>query len=259
VNYAKAKDNRLDLSTDAGMKNLENALLQSLKYKNSMTRFTVGAMASIIVASGAIASGAADDLEDWLKKNEWARRYFNVVAPQSLIALLSFQDENMGRYFGQLLNIRTGEMNEGVKLTSAAKNYSKGNIDQAMGTTGDLIGSKLSAPLPFRVVKDVQNIVRGFLGKPQIKVEFQTKGFWNGYFKGGLFEYMGLRPETSNSFQNPKAKELQEKYIKLNSMKNGFAKNKLKQEIDKLEKKLFEEADKKAKETTSKIKKPASN
>lgn len=199
TDFFKAKDNKLDLSTEEGLKSMEKSLLLSLKYKNSMTRFVTGAMASLLICSTAVATGADEDIESWLSKNEWARKYFNVIAPQVLVALLAIENGKLAKYFTQLLNIKIGEMNEGVKLTGAIKNLSSGKTEDALGTLGDLAGSRLSAPLPFRFVRDTHNIVRGIRQQDPIKTDFHTKGFWNGYFKGGLVEYIGSRPDTYGS------------------------------------------------------------
>jgi hypothetical protein len=50
-------------------------------------------------------------------------------------------------------------------------------------------------PLPWRFIKDVDNIQRGLKGVPEYKSDYRVTGFLNGVYQGGLVDYIGLRPE----------------------------------------------------------------
>jgi len=64
------------------------------------------------------------------------------------------------------------------------------------GALGEVIGSKLNAPLPWRLVKDGQVLYQGVTGKDPYSGDFTpSEGFWNGIFKGGSIEYLGVRPK----------------------------------------------------------------
>ena len=49
--------------------------------------------------------------------------------------------------------------------------------------------------VPWRIVKDVQNVHKGLQGVPQYKSDYRVTGFLNGVYQGGLVDYIGLRPE----------------------------------------------------------------
>ena len=203
ADYAKRKDNRLDLTTEAGIKNIEKSLMTNLKSKNTNTRVLVGAMASLLTYAAVRSTGADDDISKWLKKEKWAAKYFKVISPQMLVLMLSIKDKKMSDYFAQLLNIKVGSFDEGKKLVSGVKELTSGTDEGAnkgSGIVGDLIGSRLSTPLiPWRFTRDLQNIGRGLRGKDLITVDYNTSGFFNGYYKGGLIDYLGLRPEGVNN------------------------------------------------------------
>ncbi len=192
--YARKSSNKLDLTTDAGIKNIENSLLQNLKSKNTNSRFLIGAMASLLAYSALKSTGSDDDINKWLKKHEWARKYFNVVAPQILVFMLAAKNKQLGKYFGGLLNIKSRVFDDGEKMIDAingiSSNKSKKN-KKGWGKVGQLVGSKLSAPLvPWRFIRDSHNIVRGINGKPQMKYDFNSIGFMEGYFQSGLVDYI---------------------------------------------------------------------
>lgn len=187
---ARSKSNPIDLSTETGLNNLQNALVRDTNLKNTYNRYIIGAGVSIITASLAVATGADDDLESWLKKNEWARKYFNVISPPALLLLMSVKNKDLGDYFTKLLNVKVDNMDANVRLLKS--------IDQedqsTLGVLGQIIGQPFDLPLPWRVVRDIDNIKRGVNGRPLVKSTFKTNGFWNGWFQGGFSDYIGLRP-----------------------------------------------------------------
>jgi len=208
ADYAKKRDNKLDLTTEEGVRNIEKSLMVNLKSKNSNTRVMVGAMASLLTFAAVKSTNSDETLNKWLKKNEWARKYFNTVSPQMLVLMLSIKNKKMSDYFAQLLNIKVGAFDEGKKLVGGVKELSSGKesgINKGTGVMGDLIGSRLSTPIvPWRFTRDLQNIGRGLQGKKTLTFDYNTSGFFNGFYKGGLIDYLGLRPEgTQNRKLSP--------------------------------------------------------
>jgi len=182
----------------------------------------IGAGVSIMMATASIASGADDDLDDWLKKNEWARKYFNVISPPALILMISMKNDGLGDYLTKLLNVKVDNMDNNVKILKSIDKEETSTL----GAVGQLASSPFDTPVPWRVVKDIDNIKRGIYGRPLIKSNFKTNGFWNGYFQGGLVDYVGLRPgenyKTKEKIQqvrqetkeyNEKVKQLAKDYV----------------------------------------------
>lgn len=187
---ARSKSNPIDLSTETGLNNLQNALVRDTNLKNTYNRYIIGAGVSIMMASLAIATGADDDLESWLKNNEWARKYFNVASPPALLLLMSVKNEDLGDYLTKLLNVKVDNMDSNVRILKSIDKEDQSTL----GALGQVVGQPFDTPLPWRIVRDIDNIKRGMNGRPLVKSTFETNGFWNGYFQGGLSDYLGLRP-----------------------------------------------------------------
>jgi hypothetical protein len=192
----KSRGSKLDLSTEEGMKNLEKDLKYQLLAKNANTRMFIGAAVTLAAFALASATGADDDLYDWLKKNPWANKYMKKTNPPAVQFMLAQKDKKLGEFLGQQMNIKADAFDEGKKIQRALKNAASGKTQKALGGAGQLVGSRLSTPIiPWRVVRDVRDIYRGLNGLPEIKHEYKASGFASGYFQGGMVEQLGLRPE----------------------------------------------------------------
>lgn len=198
VDYARQKENKLDLTTKDGVKNMENALLSEMRLKNTMNRVVIGAMASTLVAAAAISSGEDEDLAKWLKKNDWARKYFNVLAPQALIFLISMENGELGQYLSGLFGVKYEGMGDASKikeaftgLTSSRKKENKKGYKKL----GEVLGGHTSFPGPWRVARDIQALYRGKTGQKPLKPDYKKGGFWDGYSRNGLLEYYMLNAE----------------------------------------------------------------
>lgn len=222
ADIVRKKDNPIDLSTQTGINNLQNALVRDTNLKNTYNRYLIGAGVSIIIASAAIGSGLDDDMESWLKKNEWARKYFNIISPPALLLLMSAKNQDLGDYLTKLLNVKVDNMDANVKILKSIDDENQSTL----GAFGQIIGQPFDTPVPWRVFRDIDNIKRGVSGRPLVKSTFKTNGFWNGYFQGGLVDYSKLRPgenyKTKEKIQqirqetqiyNEKVKQLAKDYI----------------------------------------------
>lgn len=189
--FAKYRSNKIDLTTEEGIKNLENAMVRSTNLRNTATRNLIGATVSISMAVAYVASGAGDDLEDWLKENEWARKYFKVVSPTIVTLMIANENEKLGKALQDLLNIKSDNFNETLSVMKAIDSDKK----SLPGEIGRASMKYFDTPLPWRFIKDVDNIQRGLKGVPEYKSDYRVTGFLNGVYQGGLVDYIGLRPE----------------------------------------------------------------
>jgi len=217
----KARGSKIDLTSEQGIKNLEKTLKYQLLAKNANTRLVVGATISIAAFALMKSTGSDDDLYEWLKKHPWANRYLKKIAPPVIQLMLAQKDKKVGDAIAQQMNIKADAFDEGKKIKRIFTDVSSGKVDKAMGGVGQLMGSRFSMPVvPWRVARDVKNIYRGLSGLPEIKYDYKTSGFFNGYYQGGMLEQMGLRPGPSliHNLPEEKFKESQRKIKEYNNL-----------------------------------------
>ena len=208
--FAKYRNNKIDLTTEEGIKNLENALYRSTNLRYTATRTLTGAIVSIAMASAFIYSGLGDDLEDWLKQNEWARKYFKIFSPTVITLIMAYENGELGKALKDLLNIKSDNFNETLSVLKSIDSENK----SLTGELGRTSGKYFDTPIPWRLVKDIDNIKRGLNGIPEYKSNYQVNGFLNGVYQGGFIEYLGQRPDNfiepkeSQKFSFPKMPSL---------------------------------------------------
>jgi hypothetical protein len=208
--WSQQRDNRLDMSTDEGIKNLENSLMYQQKLRTETVRYFVGASIALGMFLAAKASGGDDDIDKWLKKNEWARKYFKLIAPPALQLMISAKNKETSKDISDMTGMSTDAFNDELK---AIKSLDKED-DSTSGRIGKIIGAPADAPVPWRVVRDIDNVYRGIVGLPQVKSDYKVTGFWNGMMQGGLFDYMRMRPGVNYDMQEEinKVKEETDRY-----------------------------------------------
>lgn len=190
--FAKYRNNKIDLTTEEGIKNLENALYRSTNLRYTATRTLTGAIVSIAMASAFISSGLGDDLEDWLKQNEWARKYFKIFSPTVITLIMAYENGELVKELKDLLNIKSDNFNETLSVLKSIDSKNK----SLSGELGRTSGKYFDTPIPWRLVKDIDNIKRGLNGLPEYKSNYQVNGFLNGVYQGGFIEYLGQRPDN---------------------------------------------------------------
>lgn len=210
---------QIDLTSDQGMKNLREILTEQLRTKNTNNRVIIGGLAAI--ATYAMLKGGDDEedrkrvgtFDDWLKKNEWAKKYFYKVSPQVLLYLIAQENEKVGTYLYNLFGGKYAN-NSTKNFTQGVDELTKGNASKGTGKIGKALGSYVSAPVPYKLLMDVDNINRGVRGRELYRPDYATTdGFLNGLLQGGLFEYAGLRPKGEESESKTDAREVRKRII----------------------------------------------
>lgn len=201
--FNSVKKTDLDLGTVSGIKNMSESLYRKNNYQASLTRNIVGTSIALGMFASMSIKGSDDEdgvdkLNKWLETNKWAKRYFNKLAPESLVFMISMQNDELGKHLAQTLGISGDTYNNISKLL---KSLDKKEISTS-GKIGQTVGSLLNSPLAWKTVKDIQNIIRGIKGLDEIKTDYKSSGFWNGYFQGGLTEFLGMRPDKENTSSN---------------------------------------------------------
>lgn len=198
--FRRIKD--IDLSSESGMRELSNDLFASMKRRNSAIRTLVGASIGLAVyAASAVGDDEIEDLATWLKKNYWAQRYFDKVAPTAALYVIAKENDDLMKFFRGSLNVKDRDYySDGKKIYDAVYNRVKGDVQASNAAIGDLIGSKVGTPIiPWRVFRDSQNLMNGLNGLPPVSGGGKPTSFVNGLLKGGMLEYLGLRPNGGSS------------------------------------------------------------
>ena len=209
-----ARSNKMDLTPDVGLRNLEKALMRSTNSRSTKSRVLIGGLSGIAIAVAMVQSGGSDDLEDWLKKNEWSRKYFNYISPMALSAYMAYHtsDKDFIKNLKSILGVREAYFEDlpqliaSVELLLAAEakpeteeesetEFDQEKHDKGMGGIGKVIGSKFTAPIPWRTMRDVQNIYRSLYGLEPIKTDYKPKDYWDGYFKGSFTEFIMMQKD----------------------------------------------------------------
>jgi len=195
IYYAMQKS-KIDLSTESGIKELQTTLFDNMRSKNTNIRFAIGAVASVLTYAMVKGTDADETYEVWLKKNNFAKKYLDIFPPSMFVLLMSIKDKEMGRYYAKIFGT---SFNEGEKLVKALTELSSGKkkkVKQGQGKVGEILGSRLSTPIiPWRMARDLISIAKGIAGVKEKKPDYKVVGFWNGFYKGGLVEHIGLRPD----------------------------------------------------------------
>lgn len=190
--YAMKKE--IDLSTKTGRKNLEEALYRKANLQSTTASALVGTIITMLIFAGLKAN---DDeglltLDQWLKENEWAKKYFDKLSPESATMLIALEDEKLGQHYIKSFGMKTDIFDENLILLKSLDKEDSSTL----GIGASIVASPFTAPGPWRMYRDIQNIKRGLNGITPIKSDPKITGFWNGVFKGGFVDYLGYRPEA---------------------------------------------------------------
>jgi hypothetical protein len=194
--------NGIDLSTDAGVKKLEETLVADYRSKTINKRFLIGGISASLLTLGLFASGGDDEMEEWLKKNEWARKYQSVFVPQLTLLAMSIKNKTFGDWATETFR-KSAKFEKFPKIVKGIEAYNKGDSPEAdkaklYGVIGNAFGSFVDVPLlPVRFARDLGGVYKGIVDKPQEKPDFKNVGFANGFFNYGLIDYMGFRPDRT--------------------------------------------------------------
>lgn len=201
IKAGRSKAGRIDLETDEGMKNLSQALKYQQVAKNANNRLWVGTVTSLLAYGLFKGTGADDTLDKWLKKNKWAERYTKKIAPPVVQYILAEKNKKVGEFMTGMLNIKAPAFDEQNKAYNAVKSKfgdkssTPTGILKADGAIGDFLGSRISLPIvPYRIASDIENVYRGMNGLDLRRPDFKTSGYMNGFWKGGMTDFLGLRP-----------------------------------------------------------------
>ncbi len=197
VRYKWDKNYKIDLDTETGRKGLEQSLYLQGQYRDTMMR-GIYATGMFMVAAAAMGykgddeESNAEEFAKWLNKteNKWLKKYFYKIAPQSFSAFVAYESglKEMPEYFGRMFDVGNEYYDKSVQLKRSLGSKQEGSTKEVLG---QLSTAPFNAPLPWKAVKDIEEISRGLQGLKPIREEKSKKGFVKGMFKGGGIEYLG--------------------------------------------------------------------
>lgn len=183
---------KLDLTSDTGIKKAEKALFEAARDRDAFARGIIGGAAALI--SSLLWYNNVDEFRKWRNNNKWASKYTDNVTPEEVLAVIAARNKEMGYYIGTLIN-KNDAYDKSAKAIKGVDNLSKGKTDKAWGQLGEAVGGNFGLPLPWRLVRDGQNIVLGAKGKEPYKVSSKpSEGFWEGWLKAGMVDYIKNNP-----------------------------------------------------------------
>jgi CRISPR/Cas system-associated protein endoribonuclease Cas2 len=195
----------LDITSDEGIKNMEKVLYRDMNLRSTAGTIMIGSLNALMMFTALKVSGGDDELNEWLKENEWAKKFFDKMAPDVVVAMLAWENKEMGRYYSKMINQKPDFFDDTKNIQKVLDNYTKGyvnddktKIDKASGILGGIIGSRFDVPGPLRLAKDIKKVYKGAVENETEETDYYTSGFWNGFLRGGIVESWGLRPEPAS-------------------------------------------------------------
>lgn len=209
--YQKNK-NKIDFSTEEGrsLKNLTESVHRKIRHDQTIKRSVVGLSLNVLVISALAASGGDDELEKFLEKSPNIKKVFKWIFP---MIVLYFASQKGGKraaidFLLDFYSI-TGNEDRGSAITQFEillddKSTDKQNA-KAKGVVGKAVGKAFDTPIPWRLGRDVNNVLNEIKGKEQYTANYNATSFLSGAFQGGFFEAIGIREMLSG--------QEEEKYI----------------------------------------------
>ncbi len=200
-NNQLSKDNKIELDSDEGLKNLTEAIKRKLNARSTNTRMAIGAVISTAMLLTYLGMDEEDEdaiikkTKKWLNENKWAKPYFSYIAPSSLAILVNAGEKggkDATKETLKILGIKDPNFEDNAKIAKAIKLAYTGKTDQALVEMNKFIGSKANVPLPWRTFRDIEKVYRGMNGLEEIKPNYKTKDPTNALFVGGFAEWIGL-------------------------------------------------------------------
>ena len=224
ISMYKDRGSKMDLMTDTGMKELEDVMFNSMKTKDKFMRGAVGGAVTALAFMLIKATVADDEYEKWIKKNQWAKKYLTILTPEIMLAMLAARQKGAyTKYLESSFN-KNEAFDKGKMAIKAATYLAAGEKEKAAGQAGQLVGSSIGNPIPWRLVRDGQQIWVGATGgEPYAINPASPNTFAEGYLKGGFVDYLGYAPTSEDKstivstkeFDSPAYKVFKEKEIKM--------------------------------------------
>lgn len=182
------KTDKLDLTTEEGVNQMENKLYQDMKATDKILRGVIGGLTSALVAGIVAGAMGTDEYKRWRQRNKWAAKYSDIVTPMVLMAMMSKGNKKeMTNNLKQVFNKNAAFDKGSNALVAAGELLTTGETDKA----GKFVGSIVNAPLPWRAFRDIHQLYQGMMGEQPYEVsKSKEEGFINNAAKGGAIDWL---------------------------------------------------------------------
>src|SRR5690606_17364369 len=138
---------------------------------------------------------SSDEYEKWRENNMGLARYLDLVTPEWILADMAANDpKQFKKYAATSLN-KNDAFDASTKFLKSAEYFSKGDNSKGWGALGEALGSKLNAPIPWRLARDGKSLYQGIKGQDPYHGDYRpSEGFLIGNVQGGVIEWLGGRP-----------------------------------------------------------------
>lgn len=190
----------IDLSTKEGLKDLQKNLAANAERSRMYGRMVIGTFTGLAALLALKAVDDEDDYLKWLKKHPETRKLINKLQPVPVTLALA-SEEGADDFIKAVFEVFGSRQNfDALKVKNAAQGFYEGYANdnesekkKAWGTMGELIGRRTNVPYisAFSNFGQAEKKLRDdFTGNPN-KTDFKaSKGFINGYYKGGFVDYL---------------------------------------------------------------------
>ena len=227
--YKSYKNKQLDLLTDVGRKRMKEDLINRRDAESKLFRGIWGtsvAVSAYLAYYGLQALSAIGDDDDenrrifnkYLRDNPEQRKIFDKFSPEIYAVSLAASDERLSKYLLNKMGYKTDQNDNVLTLVKSLQDKNS----YSAGALGVLLGQVISTPGAWRILRDTKRLYKELQGEPMEQTKIRVTSFLNGYFKGGLVDYLGLRPDVNYDLEKVK-KEIDNKKVDFTRYTNGVA------------------------------------
>ena len=139
----------------------------------------------------------------------------SLITPEIVLAVLAHKGGQMKRYIENTFN-KNEDFDKSRMVIDAMSSLSDGEVlkngrktkTTTSGLTGQIVGGSINTPIPWRTARDVQQVYQGVTGEVPYSVAYTpTQSFFEGYFRGGILDYLGYAPEVPAMPKSKKSKK----------------------------------------------------
>lgn len=199
----------VDISTNEGINDLQDALFNENKKDVQFKRGVFGALTNLIMFATVMAfisEGGDDDEEkkskldkfgDFFEENKWFRKYTVSLSLEYTFMAAMLKTGNYD-YMLKLLNLQYDRYKFSSIITEAIKLKGKGEDAEAIGKLGEAFGTMPVNPITIhRLYSQIDELSSGlgslYTGVPLPPRQFtKSRSFLMGYFNYGMVNDMGL-------------------------------------------------------------------
>jgi len=168
---------------------------------------------------------STDKYRKWRNNNMWAAKYLDMVTPEIILGSMAKDNKDMKRYFENVANKNDSydKSKQALKTayTYVAEGAKEGNVE-----LGKLAGSTIGSPVPWRLVRDGDQLWTGITGGEPYKVNSsKPETILQGYLKAGMLDYMGYAPQPESMLSKTSKDFLQKNDIKLREPDKKYVKD----------------------------------